>query len=574
MPATVVTDPLGLSCVFSNGERWSWTIRSVANPRLATDLLAGLAALVHPHGRIDSAATVRYYTTYAAVMVDRLAGQGFTGGATDLTRARLASFWMAAGPRVEAPTRAMLTALDAQTGVLRADVRELATGRRFNPLRQPTPLPPYSEGEWGRLRNTCRRLAKDAYAAHRRARAAAGRGQDPRVAGWTDINLAWLLSQLGPSSAARVGEHMGLSAFTIQHARGGVPEANAALFPTTDVVLAYRLLFGVYTGIVPDGIDRLGLDDLDWAGDTTVLLDYVKGRIARESLVLTSKAVRLLEQWLDHSALLRSFLPPEGRGALWPRFVPSARGGNVLTDRAIHQSLRQWVKRHGLLGDDRQPLHLHLHRIRTTFEVMRDRRAWFGSTRATIDPNHSPQVEGDRYLSVATPAQRRAVDDIIAQAQADLVGKALPPAVVDPDRDAVAAAHLPDLVARLHLDDTAIAELVGGGRDVFVAACADPLAGLHGPPGKPCPARPWVCLLCPLAVFTPRHVANLLRLKAFFARQGKQMTTPQFMAVFGPYATRIDEVLALFDPTVVSQAGAGVNGSDDELPLRPEETTR
>ncbi len=63
------------------------------------------------------------------------------------------------------------------------------------------------------------------------------------------------------------------------------------------------------------------------------------------------------------------------------------------------------------------------------------------------------------------------------------------------------------------MDDTAIAELTGGTRDVFAAARADPLSGLHGPPGKPCPARPWVCLLCPLAVFTPRHAANLLRLK-------------------------------------------------------------
>ena len=87
------------------------------------------------------------------------------------------------------------------------------------------------------------------------------------------------------------------------------------------------------------------------------------------------------------------------------------------------------------------------------------------------------------------------------------------------------AGSYPALVARLNLrDGTAIGGLLSGEQDVFVAACADPLSGLHGPPGKPCPARPWVCLLCPLAVFAPRHAANLLRLKAFFARQWKQMT--------------------------------------------------
>lgn len=118
-----------------------------------------------------------------------------------------------------------------------------------------------------------------------------------------------------------------------------------------------------------------------------------------------------------------------------------------------------------------------------------------------------------------------------------------------------------------------IAELAGGTRDVFTAACGDRLSGLHGPAGKPCPARPWVCLLCPLAVFAPRHAVNLLRLKAFFSRQWRQMPAAHFMAVFGPYAARIDQVLNLFDPAALASASALVAGTDDEIPLRPEELT-
>jgi len=108
---------------------------------------------------------------------------------------------------------------------------------------------------------------------------------------------------------------------------------------------------------------------------------------------------------------------------------------------------------------------------------------------------------------------------------------------------------------------------------VFAAACADPLSGLHGPPGKPCPARPWVCLLCPLAVFTPRHAANLLRLKAFFARQWQQMPAAQFMAVFGPYAARIGQVLDRYPPQLLAALAAEVGDHDGELPLRAEELT-
>lgn len=125
----------------------------------------------------------------------------------------------------------------------------------------------------------------------------------------------------------------------------------------------------------------------------------------------------------------------------------------------------------------------------------------------------------------------------------------------------------------LELDDRAIAELVGGQRDVFVASCIDPTAGMHGPKGKPCPARPWVCLLCPLALFTPRHAANLLRMKAFFARQWQQMPAAQFMAVFGHYAQRIEEVLVKYDPTQLAAAAAHVTDTDAEIPLLPEEST-
>jgi hypothetical protein len=182
-------------------------------------------------------------------------------------------------------------------------------------------------------------------------------------------------------------------------------------------------------------------------------------------------------------------------------------------------------------------------------------------------------VEGDHYLTVTTGRQRAAVEEIITQAQGDLLRRAHPLVVLAAGQAAELAAGFPELVTRLKLDDTAIAELTGGQRDVFTAACGDPLAGLHGPPGKPCPARPWVCLLCPLAVFSPRHAANLLRLKAFFARQWKAMPAQHFMAVFGPYAVRIDEVTARFDPALLASAAAAVADADEEIPLRPEERT-
>ncbi len=180
-----------------------------------------------------------------------------------------------------------------------------------------------------------------------------------------------------------------------------------------------------------------------------------------------------------------------------------------------------------MTGDDGQPLKIHQSRIRTTHQSMRDKRTWAGRGRATIDPNHSPEVEGDHYLTATTPSQRQAAEAIVEDAQHDLLRRAHPPTVVSAEDAASLACGYPELVASLGLDDTVIAELADGERDVFTAGCADHLSGLHGPAGKPCPARPWVCLLCPLAVFAPRHAANLLRLKAFFSRQWQQMPEEQ-----------------------------------------------
>lgn len=572
MPATLAEAPLGIACVFSDGSTAEFTLDGLPCPQLARDLLVGLVELIHPHGTVDAAGSVNHYVQSIRDMTRKLAATGFAGAAADLRRGQLAEYWMAAsGPR-EACTRRMLQALPAAGGHLDPGVAELAEGRAFNPQRNHRALPPYREAEWGRLTQTCRCMVDESFAAHQLALDAAAGGQHPNTGGWTPANVRWLLARLGPVSCEAFAAELGCTPSAVQQ-RGGFGEASRELFPFQDVLIAYRLLFGIHSGIVPDGIDDLMVDDIDWAGDATILLSYVKGRTAAESLNLPRRAVRLLEQWLAHSALIRSFAGERERRQLWlGLFHP---GHHVaITGSSARASIQRWVVRHGVKNDDGGPLKIHRSRIRTTHQSMRDKSTWTGNGRATIDPNHSPHVEGDHYLTATTPSQQRAVESIVEDAQHDLLRRAHPPVVVTDEDAAVLARDYPQLITALELDDTLIAELVGGARDVFVAACADQLSGLHGPKGKPCPARPWVCLLCPLAVFAPRHATNLLRLKAFFSRQWQQMPAAQFMAVFGPYSQRIVDVLNRFDPAVLAEAGRGVDDHDAELPLRPEESTR
>lgn len=572
MPATVQENPLGISCVFSDGRRDEFLLRDVANPQLARDLLLGLAELVHPHGSVDAAGSVRHYVRAVRGMAATLAGHGFIAGAAGLRRVQLAEYWMGAGAAREACSRRMLLGFAAAGGLLDAGVRELAEGRAYNLQPYRRPLPPYPEAAWGRLTQAAERAVDTAYRAHRDALAGAGRGQDPATGGCELDNLRWLLARTGPMTVFDLAARLEISVETARR-RTGLREVAGELFPHLDVTVAYVLLFSVYSGIVPDGIDDLTTGDIDWAGDATILLSYVKGRTSAESLTLPRRAVRLLEQWLEHSSLLRGFVPAPERDQLW--LGVRQRGHSSVIAGPVHRNVtHRWLARHGVVDDNGRTLKLHRHRLRTTHESMRERSTWKGNGRATIDPNHSPRVEGDHYLSATTPAQRDAVDTIIEDAQHDLTRRARPPIVLADEQTVALARDYPELTASLQLDAGVLNELVGGQRDVFTAACADQLSGLHGPKGKPCPARPWVCLLCPLAVFAPRHAPNLLRLKSFFSRQWQQLPNGQFMAVFGPYSQRVGQVLDRYDPAVLAAATLQIGDHDDELPLRPEELTR
>jgi len=87
MPANMTGDPLGIAAVFSDGSGAGFTFTKPPCPRLVRDLLAGM---VHPHGELDAADSVRLYVAAIRNMAAVLAAGGFTGAAGDLTRGQIA----------------------------------------------------------------------------------------------------------------------------------------------------------------------------------------------------------------------------------------------------------------------------------------------------------------------------------------------------------------------------------------------------------------------------------------------------------------------------------------------------
>ncbi|WP_405711268.1 hypothetical protein OG264_20530 [Streptomyces xanthophaeus] len=564
MPAEVLRDPLALKLSLPGEPATVIVIGDLPNPRLAADLTEGLAASVHPEGPLAKLTTVKSFTYNLRRMVRELAEDGFTGSAAELTRAVLGAFWLRSHYLVEYRTRTILRAFDARHRVLPEAVRQMVFGTNYKRPTLNGPLPPYAPAEWNRLVDLCKEEVRRLGNGQRARVALAEKGQDPAVGGWSRANGAWLMLRLGPVTRTEIAAHLGITPDVFTKCHRGIEGVRSGLFPSHRDAIPFMLLLAAWTGIVPDGLAGLEVSGIRWAGRQATLLSYTKGRTADESLVLSPRASRLLEQWLQHSALLREHAPAELAGHVWL----VTRQGRCSRAAFEEYMMRGWVKAHDLRGDDGHPLRIDRRRMRTTFIAQRGQRQW--SLRATIDPNHSPEVEGDHYLSAATPAQK-AVEDIARDAQGDLLRRASAPLVID---EAASAAALPEEVLRLGLTQGALGELLSGERDVFSGACADQFAGLHGPKGKPCPARPWVCLLCPLALFAPRHLPNLLRLKAFFARQFRQMPREQFATVFAPYARRLSaDVLPRFEKAAIAAAQRDVGDEDAELPLRPEETT-
>ena len=522
MPAQL-EDPLAVVFTLPGGGVYRRVLHDLPNQTFAADLAAGLVAATHPHGPIRTRSVASQYVQTARRMNRELAASGFTDGLSELAPATVVQYWLRCDFHRERRIRVILRRYAAVGGDLHPGVRRHLDGRRINTITPSQPYRPYSEAEWQRMAAAC-----------------------------TGVISASLVAARGPAVAG------GGAADGSEPDRTGRPDRTTAL--------SYLTLFAMHTGIVPDGIDRLTLGDIIRTSPTSILLSYSKGRTGRETLNLPRAAVRLLDQWLDRSTGLRA-----QSGDLADRvWIYAGTAGRVRADPRTQDGRRRWVDATGVRGDDGQPLALHGGRIRATYHHRRDRSAWTGRT--TIDPNHSAQVEGDHYLHSHTPAQLDTLETIIEQAQTDLRRKAEPPAVLSGSQAADFAEGFPVLVAHAGLDAAAVQALLTGEQDVFVAACAAPMNSPHAPAGTLCPARPWVCLLCPLAVFVPRHLPNLLRLKEFFSRQGTQMSTEQFLHVFGPYATRLDEdILPRFTAAAVAAADRSRTRATAELPLHLEE---
>lgn len=348
-------------------------LADLPDPVLAADIAAGLVAATYPHGPIRTKSVAAQYVTTMRRFARDLSAGGFSGGFAEMSIAVVVRYWLTCDFHRERRIRAVLSAFHAAGGQLQPGIVHHLAGRRINQIKPSQPNKPYSAAEWERLAQACNAVIKSSSHDHRQALEASERGKDLPVDSLSGDHLAWVIRSSGPLPVKSL---MALFPTATVDTHQRVASLRRSLFPDQDVTFSYNLLFAIRTGIVPDGIDALRTEDVTRTGPSSILLSYVKGRTGKESLVLSRTAVRILDQWFEHSALLRDHAGDQATQLWLGVNGRTHEGGQIIfTAPRTQYRRRAWAQKAGLTDDAGALLQVHGGRIRATFHHLKDRSA-------------------------------------------------------------------------------------------------------------------------------------------------------------------------------------------------------
>jgi hypothetical protein len=213
--------------------------------------------------------------------------------------------------------------------------------------------------------------------------------------------------------------------------------------------------------------------------------------------------------------------------------------------------LAAWRIRHGLAGDDGQPLHVDLQRLKTSIEVRRTRE--LGGHLPSAARTNTMPVLFRNYLR-GDPTVRDWAEDVISDALADAEQQALAahrramqragggPRVTADDGGAGPGAARPD-----------DARPRGGQQDGPWGSCADPRR--HPQTGRPCQASFLDCFHCRNCLITTGHLPRLISLAGALDSRRQQVSETEWWQRYGPaWAAIRHDILGRFSPAQVQQA--------------------
>ncbi|WP_261563119.1 hypothetical protein [Frankia tisae] len=410
------------------------------------------------------------------------------------------------------------------------------------------------------LRQACREQIR--MAVHRitvEGEAVLARGRDPRLHGWDDeANLLWEINRRGVLTVADLAAAAGWS--RKQAGRWGIRRLHQLLYPDETDLAALAILFALDTGLEPESLRELAVDCRKNPARGYVEVDYLKRRRRGQEWNrlrvrdgnastpggLLRLVVRLTRRARQHVG--------DDAAALWVGYQAQqnllARSRLMVHDRSGAAAL---ARRHGLAGEDGEPLVVDFRRLRKTHKAEFYRAT--GGQLPLLARGHSREVAAARYADI--PALRdtheSAVSDGLAEALADAVQLR-----VLSTADERRLAEQPTLAPQVAgIEPEQVAPLLAGELDLWLSACRDFANSPFGSPGKPCPVPFWSCLDCSNAIITSRKLPAVLAFLDHVEEQREHLDAEAWAGLHGATRRRIlTQILPAFPDDLIAQARA------------------
>jgi hypothetical protein len=302
------------------------------------------------------------------------------------------------------------------------------------------------------------------------------------------------------------------------------------------------------TGLEIECCKALTVDCLQNPGPGTVEIAYVKRRArgaehkrirVRDGGIGTPGG--LIRKLIETTAFTRQFVPSEN---LWLYYYT---GRKQLRAGLEHQQelVARWIKEHGLVDDDGEPLRLVLSRLRKTHKAL-----WYLKTdghMARFAIGHTPEIAARHYADI--PSLRPLHEATIADAFSEVVTAAAPIILAPADEESWRQC---DAAPEEHEERDSI---LRGEQDVWLAACSGFDRSPFGAPGTLCPQPFWGCLECRNAVITARKLPAIIAFQQFIEEQRASLSASDWAMKFGRAHARITgQVLPAFPESMVAAA--------------------
>ncbi len=230
-----------------------------------------------------------------------------------------------------------------------------------------------------------------------------------------------------------------------------------------------------------------------------------------------------------------------------------------------HSALATFVDRHGIVGDDGQPLRLVLSRLRKTHKA-----EWYRRTDGQMEQfaiGHTAEIAANHYADI--PALRPLHEEAVAAGLQDALDATIIPRIVTPAEEARMRAA--PATADLPVPPAEVAAFLSGSQDLWLASCGGFYNSPFGAKGDACPVPFWGCLECSNAVITARKLPSLIAFMVFMVSQRNSLAAADWAAKFDRAYRRIaDQILPAFPAAIVAAARSIAESQAGLIHLPPE----